>query len=311
MVICKTRICKKRKDLDGDGFCPECVLKRKGDKSTYEYKCPSCEMKVGGDDCAMFCNLCECWSHINCVMFPKELYDVLLKHENIESIKWFCPVCKPKSDEALEKYSSLEKKTETLSEDMHIVKNDLKEIKTSISNLVKKEIFEGLGERQDIEQRKMNLVVYGMPEPVIDNATAWDDEKKIEKDIVDTRNLFITELGAALSPRDGIIDARRLGKKQENKPRPLKLIFNNIETKRFILTNAKKLRESKDPVGKKLFVNPDLTPAQRKVQQELREEMWKQRENGKNAIISKGKIIEARHEVNKIRPKKPVLPSQS
>ena len=125
MVLCKTKICKKRTNLNGEGFCPECVAKRQGDPSKYVYNCPSCEKKVGDDENSMFCNLCECWYHIDCVMFPKDVYDILSKHEDLTSIKWFCPTCKPKSDEALEKNSSLEKKTETLSEDSRTVKNDV------------------------------------------------------------------------------------------------------------------------------------------------------------------------------------------
>ena len=305
MVKCKTKICKKRKNLDGEGFCPECVAKRNSDPSVYEYNCPSCEKKVGDDECSMFCNLCELWFHIDCVQFPKAVYDILSKHKDLESIKWFCPTCKPKSEEALEKYCSLERKTETLSEDMITVKNEVETLKTTISNIVKKEIFDGLGERQEIERRKMNLVVYGLPEPDIDQSIAWDTDKKVQHDTDTVRNIFVNELGAALSPREGIVDSRRLGKKTDDRPRPLKLVFNNMEAKRFVLVNAKNLRNSTDPIGKKLFVNPDLTPSQRKIQHELREEMWKQRENGKNAIISKGKIIEASVEVNKVRKVKP------
>ena len=220
-------------------------------------------------------------------------------------IKWFCPVCKPKSEEALDKYSSLETKTLTLTNDVRDMKDEMTTIKTTISRIVRNEIDEGLHERNDIESRKMNLIIFGVPEPNIDDGSEWTNDKKIEADIKLTRDTFTRELGTAMSPREGITDARRLGLKSDKGPRPLKIVFNNMQTKRHVLTNAKKLRASTDPVAKSMYVNPDLTKRQREKENILRNEMWKQRESGKNVIIKQGKIVEAPFEVNKVRKRRP------
>ena len=178
-------------------------------------------------------------------------------------------------------------------------------IKSTISKIVRNEIDEGLHERNDIEARKMNLIVFGVPEPKLDDGSDWTTDKKIEADIKLTRDTLTRELGTAMSPRDGIVDARRLGLKSDSGPRPLKLVFNNIQTKRHVLTNAKRLRDSNDPVAKGLYINPDLTKRQREKENVLRNEMWKQRQSGKNVIIKKGKIVEVEFNVNKVRKSRP------
>ena len=75
------------------------------------------------------------------------------------------------------------------------------------------------------------------------------------------------------------------------------------------MKRSKDLRNSDDEICRKIFVNPDLTEAQRTKDRILREEMWKIRETeNKNVIIRKGEIVEVPHTVRKHRvnyPKKP------
>ena len=75
----------------------------------------------------------------------------------------------------------------------------------------------------------------------------------------------------------------------------------NIQTKREILRNAKKLRTSDSEILKKIFINPDLTTAQKAIDKKLREDMWKRRENGENVIIHRGQIVTANYTVRKTR----------
>ena len=151
----------------------------------------------------------------------------------------------------------------------------------------------------------MNLIVFGLPEAKADNGQAqeWNTQEMVDKDIELMNKLIEEELGVGLSPRTGIINARRLGsfKKNNTKPRPLKLEFKDLNAKRDVLTNAKKFRKSSVEAAKNIFINPDLTEKQRESDKKLRETMWQQRNSGKNVIIKRGKIVEADHEVRKFR----------
>ena len=132
--------------------------------------------------------------------------------------------------------------------------------------------------------------------------TVWNTPEKVAADIEKMTEIITEELGVGLSTRNGIINARRLGSKIDNKPRPLRIEFKDLNSKRDVLTNAKKLRNSSDKVAKVLYINPDLTEEQRKHDKNLRKEMWRQRtEEGKNVMIKRGEIVEAPHQVRKTR----------
>ena len=94
-----------------------------------------------------------------------------------------------------------------------------------------------------------------------------------------------------------------MGIRSEGKGRPVKVVLANIQTKREILRNAKKLRQSESEILQKVFINPDLTTAQKATDKKLREEMWKRRGDGENVIIHRGEIVTATHTVRKTRTK--------
>ena len=82
----------------------------------------------------------------------------------------------------------------------------------------------------------------------------------------------------------------------------MRITFDRIDIKRDVLSNAKKLRDSEDAIAVKLFINPDLTEKQRKIEADLRKEMWDRRTNhGENVAIKKGKIVTVDYPVRKER----------
>ena len=89
---------------------------------------------------------------------------------------------------------------------------------------------------------------------------------------------------------DGVkMEVVRLGKEEQEKR--MLLVKVGEEKKRELLKKAKKLRETK---FEKVFVQPDLTWAERKEQFELREERRKKKEKEptKDWIIKMGKVVQ-------------------
>ena len=298
MSQCKTARCYKRKDLV-DGYCSTCVTKRNKEKTVHEYICPECDIVAKDDEECMCCDFCSEWFHIGCIGMSSEVYKIVFA-DDVPGVQWYCKKCQSKTKEALEKYSALEKQTKALRVDVDNIKTDVTEVKDIIKNTIRHEINQNMDEMKERESRKLNLVVFGLPE-VPSDETEWTNEKKIEADIKEIESIIMDDIGVALSPRTGVIDARRLGMKKANAPRPLKIIFRDLNTKREVLTNAKKLRSSTRKTAQNIFINPDLTPEQRKEDEKLRSEMWTRREKGENVIIRRGKIIEADHPVRKHR----------
>ena len=257
------------------------------------------------------CELCLSWFHTVCVDIADDAYLWLKK---LTGTRWFCDGCNPKLENLMEKANSIEAETKVLKTDMTNVMDRLQKVEKKLEGSVHKEIGSALNERTDIERRKMNLIVFNLPEPEMPSETpnnAWDLPEKIEKDIASITKILEDELQIEIKEEELIVDARRLGKKPDKgteantKPRPLKIIFREMAKKREVLTAAKKLRQSDNAVAKKLFINPDLTEAQRKLDKDLREKMWQRRENGENIIIRRGELVTASHEVRKTRPSKP------
>ena len=82
----------------------------------------------------------------------------------------------------------------------------------------------------------------------------------------------------------------RIGKLDESKPRPLRIVVKSLDGKKEILSRAKDLKNAEN--FKRMFISPDLTRKQQKVDKELRTELKKFREQGEStAKIKYGKIV--------------------
>ena len=181
------------------------------------------------------------------------------------------------------------------------MKDQLNSIEKSIKNTVKDKVTDIIDDHQQIEARKMNLVVFGLPEIEGADKNKWSTPEKIELDKKAINKIITEETGVDIDNTSGIIDAKRIGSPGEGRPRALRLTFKDLNVKRDVLKNAIKLRKSTNPVCKKLYINPDLTDKQREEDKVLRAEMWVERGKGRNVIIRKGKLVEADHEVRKTR----------
>ena len=82
----------------------------------------------------------------------------------------------------------------------------------------------------------------------------------------------------------------RLGKREEEKTRLLRVTVESVKVKRSILQKAKKLRESEK--WKSVFITPDLSPKERKRNKELRDELKRRTDEGEeDLVIRRGKIV--------------------
>ena len=296
-VYCKIDKCKCYVNLVND-ICPKHVMLQQKDKGNVVYPCIECEEPCTDTQKALMCECCVQWIHIACEGLDEAVYDLLFKGgESVSNLRYDCKKCRAKVCEAVEKFKVLEQDTAELKCAMKDVKKDMSNLKTTIKETVQDGLHDFLTTNQDFEKRKMNLIVFGLPEQEkqLDLVT----KKQMDKDTI--TNIIQDELKVALSPRTGISNASRLGVRQEGKTRPLKIEFLDINAKRDVLTKAKNLRKSTADIAKKLYINPDLNKDQLKAEKILREKMWERRSNGENVIIRRGAIVKADHEVRKTR----------
>ena len=140
-----------------------------------------------------------------------------------------------------------------------------------------------IAEIEDRDRRKANLIVSGlqeMKEGTVEERRKWDLAKV---------HALFSNLDVAKEHTQGISSTFRIGRLSLVKPRLLKVVCANAESKRALLLKAKSLRGKEE--YKYVYVNPDLTPAQQAQSKELREELRRRRNLGEDVIIRHGAIV--------------------
>ena len=171
---------------------------------------------------------------------------------------------------------------------------------SKFDNAIQKQV-----EDKEEEARKalkaLNLIIYGIPENNLQEQEQMKQDfltlKKIYEGKVDIETSYITHI-------------MRIGKKAENKIRPIKITCTNAEIRKDILTKNQYLRIEDDSLkmcnckmnpGKHLHVNvtTDKTKKEREEETQLLNELQTRRSSGEDLIIKRGKIIN-RGEVRKV-----------
>jgi hypothetical protein len=155
------------------------------------------------------------------------------------------------------------------------LQKDMGDMRTQLENNVK-HVKDDVEEKLEIERRKLNIVIHGVPE--------CDAEKDIESvEEIIGEGLHMTF--------DRHIDSMmRMGRVTEGRPRPLRIVLKSFDSKKEILSRAKSLKEIDK--FKRMFISPDLTRKQQDVDKQLRTELKRLREQGEvTAKIKYGKIV--------------------
>ena len=137
----------------------------------------------------------------------------------------------------------------------------------------------------------MNLIIQRLAE------TEEKEEDQKTKDVEDIKKIIEITNPELLSEVVNISkedrNITRLGKKNTNKPRPIRIILEDEEMKRDILKGCKNLKDSN---FKHISVQEDLTREEQEVQYKLRVELRKRRADGEKVRIFRGEIISVDHQ---------------
>jgi len=188
---------------------------------------------------------------------------------------WACRSCVAYSQGITQKVKAVEKELEVIKTDVKSNKEGVKNVENSVEELKKlveknrldiedavKAVERRMGsEWREREIRRKNVVIHRLPEPGPEFRTA---EERRNQDLTACGRIFLT-MGLNYMA-DEVKACRRLGEKG-NEDRPLIVVLRSEESKRKILEKAWKLAETE--FGETSIV-PDMTPMQRKEEEELR-----------------------------------------
>lgn len=143
-----------------------------------------------------------------------------------------------------------------------------------------KEIVDIFEDHNDREKRKLNVVVYNLPE-----AEGSNYNERMMKDCDTLKKLVRAELNLDIT----VSRTFRPGKFVENSQRLMVASLATEEEKWDLLRAAPKLRFSKKYT--KLYINPDKTRKEREADKVLRQELFQRKREGEtNLVIRKGQI---------------------
>ena len=135
-------------------------------------------------------------------------------------------------------------------------------------------------EEREIERRKHNIIVQNLIEST---SSTPEERKKHDK-------MEVLCMLAAMRSTDIEVKAVvRLGKKSEDKPRPLMVTLGSPREP--VLRKAWLIRRYRD--WQKVFIDPDRSPMQQDQFKELRSEFRRRKEAGEDIIMRNGEIINA------------------
>ena len=142
---------------------------------------------------------------------------------------------------------------------------------------------QGLMELQQIEERKLNLIIINLPE-----------QETPEEDI----QAVTTMIKEEFKLNTKISKATRLGRQSEGRDRMLKIELVALGDKKLLLAKSKELRESNHEIYKKVYIRPDLTRNQMTESKNLRATLKeiRQAQPETNWVIRAGRIVEVKEQ---------------
>ena len=227
-------------------------------------QCPDCNEVVKEEDLALSCDLCLKWYHINCQSVGKVVYNFLMKKNS--QIHWFCKNCDGHAITSLKIIQDIHHTVQHIQEEVNELKssnsdilNRLNKLENSDSQPTNSDKHNKVTELEkkiefiDITQRSMNLIFTKLPEAQIEEGGNYVvKEKRLVEGVLN--KLELERLDFDICGRIGI--------KQNDTRRPLRVRVRKLADKIDILKKAPKLRlidEYRD-----MYISQDLTPEQQK-----------------------------------------------
>ena len=222
---------------------------------------------------------------------------------SLSSIGFTCKMCQlraqvntlsaevEKISKMLTNQSQLKEQISELSRENAALRTAMGKLNTQVDNrdtrIREEVVHDTANELYDQDRRKLNLVVFGLPE-----STDTDDKASF----VDYANSY--HILSSPLRQDDIVDTVRLGTRPAaGRPRALKLHFSSAAKRRMVLTmHLHRLPTERLPDShRKLFIRPDLTRRQLESDKLLREELL--RVGRDKYKISKGRIVSRTRDV--------------
>lgn len=178
-------------------------------------KCGQCEEIFSKKQKAMNCNICKYWFCLECSHVSSKLYDAL-KNESSANLPFNCDGCVrllPSLTDIAARCKSFEEKIISL--------------ESSIDDKIKTKVESSIEEFKEREERKCNVIIHNITEPVGEDKKAEDMQK-------------VEEIFKVIKCEDVVVKGfLRLGKPVAGRKRLVKVMVDTVSSKHQILGGDK------------------------------------------------------------------------
>lgn len=196
-------------------------------------------------------------------------YNELVRSEQSDNVIWYCNGCKkviPGVRKVLNTVTLIHTMQESMNERLQKLEDKVQVQKPSDLSIECK-LDQAMYDFKERDKRKNNVIIYNLPEPVTDD---YEDRNEQE-------GAKISKICECAETACGIESASRLGEKRNDlsKPRPLKVVFSEEQSKYKLLKNSQKLKTNEEL--KKVSITPDYTFRQRQINNAMKSEVSRRR----------------------------------
>ena len=254
-----------------------------------KYPCIFCHKTTGtankasaGSKGALQCGVCDLWAHYECTGLAQSTIDafaVLVQSGDCDK-PFKCASCKAaltkvnadlnalkvrlsaienRQQETVQRVETVEARQVSSDSRMDKMETRLGEVAASSGS--SKDVWEELKER---ERRETNIIIHNVPE-----SSLLDNKERENRDLRGLQKLFnLMEVNLEVS--EAVKFIRREGEKQNDQPRPLKVVLRKKEERDLALANAHKLNRCEQEEWRRVTVVSDLTRRQRNEEVDMR-----------------------------------------
>lgn len=258
-----------------------------------EHGCPVCDKIVGENGDSIECHDCKAWVHFACSDLTRAQFDMLSNAS--EAMQFLCKGCRElgkagtagavggsmvtKIDFMLRKLTAMESKINSLEGCTG------KKLEDKIEEVVDKKLAAALDERDEIDKRKNNVIVFGFGESMGET-----DATKMRYDLERIRSM-IEKFDSSLT-NINIRDPVRIPTNEKSKPRLFKFKVDSEDIRDKIVKGSIRANQSVKQ-EERVYFNIDFTPQQREKHKVLKAKLEeKKRVTGeKDWVIKRGEIV--------------------
>ena len=254
-----------------------------------KYLCLVCNETLKRNETSVQCCVCEEYTHPGCSEISPDLLKYLTEESKLgNAISWTCSHCNKVAKVLNNKIKFMYKEFGEIKKEFADIKKDYNDLKVKVgaceekSNSIKKDCEEAVANSQaeifaeirEREEKRSNVIVYGIPE----GSAELKGMARKDYDIKQVCDIA-KEIDVNLQAKD-IKFAKRLGEKGDNS-RPIQVGLVDKDVKKVeLLRNGKKLKDSTSNYD--VYISPDLTKKQREEEKELWSEAQRKNESMEN-----------------------------